>query len=139
MGTLEKMDEGFIKQRNEKGNAEIKKMAEHHFKEREADEAKVKELEERIAKNKQEREASKAARAAQAAEMNRKLEEQKAAAEAAEAARQVAEKEKQVEVMQAMSAGYDKDAASKRRGPQKKMRRRVDALNTARPKEIVAE
>ena len=39
----------------------------------------------------------------------------------------------------AMSAGYDKEAASKRRGPQKKMRRRVDALNTARPKEIVAE
>ena len=87
--------------------------------------------------------------------MNRKLEEQKAAAEAAEAARQVAEKEKQNEVMQgmnavqwvifyyssisAMSAGYDKEAASKRRGPQKKMRRRVDALNTARPKEIVAE
>ena len=52
--TLEKkMDEAFIKQRNEKGNAEIKKMAEAHFKEREADEAKVKELEERIAKNKQ--------------------------------------------------------------------------------------
>ena len=50
-----------------------------------------------------EREASKAARAAQAAEMNRKLEEQKAAAEAAEAARQVAEKEKQNEVMQGMS------------------------------------
>ena len=47
------MDEAFIKQRNEKGNAEIKKMAETHFKEREADEAKVKELEERIAKNKQ--------------------------------------------------------------------------------------
>ena len=39
----------------------------------------------------------------------------------------------------AMSAGYDKEAASKRRGPQKKMRRRIDALNTARPKEIVAE
>merc|ERR1711953_1234330 len=106
----------------EKGNAEIKKMAQTHFKEREADEAKVKELEERIAKNKQEREASKAARSAQAAEMNRKL-----------------EKQKQNEVMQAMSAGYDKEAASKRRGPQKKMRRRVDALNTARPKEIVAE
>merc|ERR1712227_725611 len=122
MGSREKMDEAFIKQRNEKGNAEIKKMAEAHFKEREADEAKVKELEERIAKNKQEREASKAARSAQAAEMNRKLEEQK-----------------QNEVMQAMSAGYDKEAASKRRGPQKKMRRRVDALNTARPKEIVAE
>ena len=51
--TLEKMDEAFIKQRNEKGNAEIKKMAETHFKQREADEAKVKELEERIAKNKQ--------------------------------------------------------------------------------------
>ena len=52
--TLEKkMDEAFIKQRTEKGNAEIKKMAEAHFKEREADEAKVKELEERIAKNKQ--------------------------------------------------------------------------------------
>ena len=47
------MDEAFIKQRTEKGNAEIKKMAEAHFKEREADEAKVKELEERIAKNKQ--------------------------------------------------------------------------------------
>merc|ERR1712183_1244098 len=99
----------------------------------------VKELEDRIAANKAEREAAKAARSGKAAEMQRKLYEQKAAAEAAETARLAADKEKQNEVMQAMSAGYDKEAASKRRGPQKKMRRRVDALNSARPKEIVAE
>ena len=38
-----------------------------------------------------------------------------------------------------MSAGYDKESSKKRRGPQKKLRRRVDALNNARPKEIVEE
>merc|ERR1712119_99589 len=122
------MDAEFIKQRLEKDNAEIKKMAGSHFQRRAEDDALVKELEDRIAANKAEREASKAARSEKAAEMQRKLDEQKAAAEAAEIARLAADKEKQNEVMQAMSAGYDKEAASKRRGPQKKMRRRVDAL-----------
>ena len=38
------------KQRAAKDNAEIKKLAEQHFKQRAADDEKVKELEERIAK-----------------------------------------------------------------------------------------
>ena len=44
------MDAEYVKQRAEKDNAEIKKLADYHFKERAEDEAKVKELEERIAK-----------------------------------------------------------------------------------------
>merc|ERR1711937_1035308 len=86
-----------------------KKLAETHFKERAADEEKVKELEDRIKKNQAEREKSKAARAEAAAEMQRKLDEQKKAAEEAEAAREAAAKAAANEVMQAMSAGYDKE------------------------------
>ena len=89
----------FDKQRAAKDNAEIKKLADSHFKQRAEDDAKVKELEERIAKTLKARESAKAERASIAAEKERKLQEAKEAAEKAEEDRQAAEKAKQAEVL----------------------------------------
>merc|ERR1712227_802095 len=53
------MDDDFIKKRLARDMAELKKLCEEHFKQRAIDEEKVKELEERIANFKKEREVNK--------------------------------------------------------------------------------
>merc|ERR1711962_538697 len=101
------MDDDFIKKRLATAMAELKKLCEEHFKQRE--------LEERIANFKKEREVNKENRIKREQEKNARLEELKQKALAEEAERQAKAEARKAEILAAMAGGYDKQAAMDKR------------------------
>merc|ERR1712233_227089 len=90
-------------------------MCDDHFKKREADEGNITELETRMSKRKETRESQKQARLDKE---KAKVEAERAAKEAKEAAdekKRQQETEEKAAILSAMSQGYDKEAARKRR------------------------
>merc|ERR1719454_2620768 len=118
------MDDNFVKKRLERDLGELKRMCDDHFKKREADESNISELEDRMSKRKEQ----------SAAQKQNRLDKEKAKVEAEEAADE-AKKEKEAEekaaILSAMSQGYDKEAARKRRGEKRRLKRRSAAIKQA--------
>lgn len=79
--------------------AELKRMCDDHFHKREEDDAKIKDLEGRIAETRKKREESKAIRLAKEAEKNEKLEALKAQHAKEEAEKVASQKARQAEIL----------------------------------------
>merc|ERR1719334_2011055 len=109
------MDDDFVKKRLERDLADLKRMCDDHFKKREEDDSVVTDLEKRIADRQTTREAQKQARIDK--------EQAKVAAEK--------EAKKKADILSAMSQGYDKEAARKRRGEKRRLKRRSNAIKAA--------
>merc|ERR1712130_31998 len=125
------MDDDFVKKRLERDLAELKRMCDDHFKKREADEGNITELETRMSKRK---EVSLSQKQARLDKEKAKVEAERAAKEAKEAAdekRRQQETEEKAAILSAMSQGYDKEAARKRRGEKRRLKRRSAAIKQA--------
>jgi len=125
------MDDDFVKKRLERDLGELKRMCDDHFKKREDDEKNIGDLEDRMSKRKETRETQKQNRLDKE---KAKIEAEKAAKEAREAAeeaRKQAESEEKAAILSAMSQGYDKEAARKRRGEKRRLKRRSAAIKQA--------
>merc|ERR1712174_157368 len=101
----------------ERDLADLKRMCDDHFKKREEDDSLVTDLEKRINDRQSTREAQKQDRIDKE---NAKIAAEKEAKEAKEAA--------EADIPSAMSQGYDKDAARKRRGEKRRLKRRSNAI-----------
>jgi ParB-like chromosome segregation protein Spo0J len=125
------MDDDFVKKRLERDLADLKKMCDAHFKIREDDESHITELETRISDRASQREKQKQDQLNKEAA---KVEQEKKAKEAKEAAEQQKQQEmaaQKAEILSAMSQGYDKEAARKRRGEKRRLKRRSNAIKAA--------
>merc|ERR1711970_1501508 len=118
------MDDDFIKKRLERDLADLKRMCDDHFSKRKEDDAVVTDLEKRISDRQTTRGAQKQARID--AEKQAKEEQ-----EVANAAKKDQEAEKKADILSAMSQGYDKEAARKRRGEKRRLKRRSNAIKAA--------
>merc|ERR1719454_154709 len=111
------MDDDFVKKRLERDLADLKRMCDDHFTKRKEDDSVVTDLEKRISDRQSTREAQKQARIDK--------EQAKVAAEKEQ------EMEKKADILSAMSQGYDKEAARKRRGEKRRLKRRSNAIKAA--------
>lgn len=125
------MDDDFVKKRLERDLADLKRMCDDHFKKREADDSLITDLEGRITKRQDTREKQKQERMEKEHSKVQAEKEAKEAKEAADAERKAKEAEAKAEILSAMSQGYDKEAARKRRGEKRRLKRRSNAIKAA--------
>jgi hypothetical protein len=125
------MDDDFVKKRLERDLADLKRMCDDHFTKRKEDDSVVTDLEKRISDRQSTREAQKQARIDKEQAKVAAEKEAKEAKEAAEAAKKEQEMEKKADILSAMSQGYDKEAARKRRGEKRRLKRRSNAIKAA--------
>merc|ERR1712227_43326 len=95
-----------------------KRMCDDHFKKREEDDSLVTDLEKRINDRQSTREAQKQDR----------IEKEAAKVQAEKDAKEAKEAAKKADILSAMSQGYDKEAARKRRGEKRRLKRRSNAI-----------
>ncbi|CBY07283.1 unnamed protein product [Oikopleura dioica] len=125
------MDDDFVKKRLERDLAELQRICDDHFKKRGADEELLGQLQNRMSDRQKTREEQKNARVEKE---KAKMEAEKMAKEAREKAeedRKANELEEKAAILSAMSQGYDKDAARKRRGEKRRLKRRSAAIKQA--------
>ncbi|CAG5102883.1 Oidioi.mRNA.OKI2018_I69.chr1.g510.t1.cds [Oikopleura dioica] len=125
------MDDDFVKKRLERDLAELKRMCDDHFQKRAADEENITELEGRMSERKNLREEQKNARLEKEKAKNEAERLAKEAKEKAEEERKANEAEEKAAILSAMSQGYDKEAARKRRGEKRRLKRRSAAIKQA--------
>lgn len=125
------MDDDFVKKRLERDLGDLKRMCDDHFKKREEDDSLVTDLEKRINDRQSTREAQKQDRIDKEAAKVAAEKEAKEAKEAADIAKKEQEAAKKADILSAMSQGYDKEAARKRRGEKRRLKRRSNAIKAA--------
>jgi len=125
------MDDDFVKKRLERDLADLKRMCDDHFKKREEDDSLVTDLEKRINDRQTTRAAQKQSQIDKEAAKIAAEKEAKEAKEAAEIAKKEQEAAKKADILSAMSQGYDKEAARKRRGEKRRLKRRSNAIKAA--------
>jgi len=125
------MDDDFVKKRLERDLGDLKRMCDDHFKKRSEDDSHITDLETRISKRQELREKQKQERVEKEQMKVQAEKEAKEAKEAADAERKAKEAEAKAEILSAMSQGYDKDAARKRRGEKRRLKRRSNAIKAA--------
>lgn len=125
------MDDDFVKKRLERDLADLKRMCDEHFKKREDDESHITDLETRINARQAHREKQKQERIEKEQAKNEAEKRAKEAKEQADTERKAKEAEHKAEILSAMSQGYDKEAARKRRGEKRRLKRRSNAIKAA--------
>jgi len=106
-------------------------MCDDHFKKRADDEELLGQLEGRMSDRQKTREEQKNARVEKEKAKMEAEKQAKEAREKAEEARKANELEEKAAILSAMSQGYDKDAARKRRGEKRRLKRRSAAIKQA--------